>query len=248
MPELPEVETVRAGIAPLIQGCRVKRVEVRRTDLRWPVPREALCAQLTGGVIGRLARRAKYLLMPSDRGWVIIHLGMAGVLRFLSHPQAPEKHDHADFLMEEGGCLRFSDPRRFGAILWSPQDPLTHPLLANLGPEPLSRAFSGAYLQKRAQARRVAVKNFIMNSAVVAGIGNIYAVEALFAAGIHPARPAGMLSGGQYRRLVGAIQKILAAAIQQGGTTIRDFRNGDGKPGYFSQELQVYGRKGAPCL
>ena len=246
MPELPEVETTRRGIEPLIAGRRVIAVEVREPRLRWPVPRE-LAAALTGQEIAAVTRRAKFLLVDARRGHLILHLGMSGSLRVVPREVVPAKHDHLDVVLDNGCCLRLRDPRRFGAALWTVEDPHRHPLLRDLGPEPLDDGFDGSWLHARSRGRRVAVKSLLMNSRVVVGVGNIYASEALFLAGIHPARPAGRISRLRYAKLADAVREVLAAAIAAGGTTLRDFVASDGQPGYFAQRLSVYGRAGAPC-
>jgi len=246
MPELPEVETTLRGIEPHMQGQRISRVIVRDPRLRWPVPDEIHGAE--GQRVIALRRRAKYLLIELEQGGLIIHLGMSGSLRVLSESRAAEKHDHFDIELENGTCLRFNDPRRFGAFLWADGQPDSHQLLSKLGPEPLSGDFSADYLHRRSRARRVAVKNFIMNGQVVVGVGNIYASEALFMAGIHPQRAAGKVSADRYASLVDSIRDVLSRAIRQGGTTLRDFVNSDGAPGYFAQELLVYDRAGSDCF
>ncbi len=247
MPELPEVETVRRGLAPHLTGQTVTGVVVRQPRLRWPVAEE-LAAQLPGQTIRRVERRAKYLLLRTDAGTAIFHLGMTGRLRLLPTDAPLQKHDHADLILASGQRLRFNDSRRFGALLWTTEPPERHPLLQALGPEPFDAAFSGAYLRQRAQGRAPAVKTFIMNNHVVVGVGNIYANESLFAAGINPLRPAGRLAEAECDRLAVAIREILTEAIRQGGTTLRDFIGGDGEPGYFQQSLRVYDRRGAPCV
>lgn len=246
MPELPEVETTRRGIAPFLEGKRVCEVIVRSPRLRQPVP-QSLTTELTGQTIRTVARRGKYLLLGADRGCVILHLGMSGSLRLVDAAAPPGKHDHLDIVLDGGLALRLTDPRRFGLALWTAGDPLVNPLLAELGPEPLADGFDGSYLHHTSRARSVAVKQFIMNSRVVAGIGNIYANEALFRAGIRPDLPAGRLSLPRCRRLVATIKEVLAEAIALGGTTLRDFRDGEGRPGYFRIALRVYGRAGEPC-
>jgi len=246
MPELPEVETTRRGIAPRLIGNRIERVVVRDRRLRWPVdPR--LDAKLSGQEIIAVNRRAKYLLLCTKIGTAIVHLGMSGSLRFVRRDVAPQKHDHVDIMMNTGEILRFNDPRRFGCLLWSTEDPATHPLLAGLGPEPLSAAFTGAYLSAASRGRRIAVKPHLMNASVVVGVGNIYASEALFRAAIHPKRAAGRIAAARMERLVMAIKSVLTESIRSGGTTLRDFHDGDGRPGYFRQELCVYGLEGKPC-
>lgn len=244
MPELPEVETTRRGIAPHLEGCRIEQVIVRRGDLRWPIPGQ-IAECLPGQRVSTVERRAKYLLLHTAAGSALAHLGMSGMLRVLPADTLPGKHDHYDIVLDSGRVLRFTDPRRFGC-LWQPSG-ATHTLLASLGPEPLSTTFDGERLWRLARGRRSAVKTFIMDQAVVVGVGNIYASEALFAAGIDPRRAAGRVSVERYRVLAGAIKRILARAIERGGTTLRDFLNPDGAPGYFEQELSVYGRDGEPC-
>lgn len=250
MPELPEVETTRRGIAPHLIGRRVATVLLRRPDLRWPIPEE-VSALLPGQRIEAVERRAKYLLLHTEAGSALLHLGMSGVLRVLPPDALPGKHDHVDIALqplpgEAPRLLRFTDPRRFGCLLWQAPGE-THPLLATLGPEPLSDAFDGDLLWNLARGRRAAVKLFLMDNAVVVGVGNIYASEALFAAGIDPRRAASSVSRARYARLAGEVRRILAWAIERGGTTLRDFLNPDGAPGYFFRELNVYGRAGEPC-
>ena len=245
MPELPEVETTRRGVSPHCCGQRVRRVIVRDGRLRWPVP-ERLGELLEGQPIQAVERRAKYLLFRTPGGTLLVHLGMSGSLRVVAPGQAPGKHDHIDILLADGACLRYNDPRRFGCFLWL-QGAEQHPLLQQLGPEPLSPEFDGELLYRRSRGRSVAVKSFIMNAAVVVGVGNIYANEALFLAGIDPRRAAGRVSRARYRLLADAIKQVLTSAIEQGGTTLRDFVGGDGKPGYFAQQLHVHGRSGHPC-
>ncbi|TAL88877.1 MAG: bifunctional DNA-formamidopyrimidine glycosylase/DNA-(apurinic or apyrimidinic site) lyase [Rhodanobacter sp.] len=250
MPELPEVETTRRGIAPYLIGRRVTGVILRRPDLRWPIPAE-ISALLPGQRIDAVERRAKYLLLHTAAGSALLHLGMSGVLRVLP-PDAPVgKHDHVDIALERTlaqapRILRFTDPRRFGCLLWQAPGE-THELLAHLGPEPLADAFDGDLLWRRSRGRTAAVKLFLMDSAVVVGVGNIYASEVLFAAGIDPRRAAGAVARARYARLATEVKRILAWAIECGGTTLRDFLNPDGAPGYFLRELYVYGRAGQPC-
>jgi formamidopyrimidine-DNA glycosylase len=247
MPELPEVETVRRGIAPHLTGQIVTEVRVRQPRLRWPVPEE-LGTTLPGQVIQQVDRRAKYLLLRADTGTAIIHLGMTGRLRILSANAPLQKHDHVDLVLASGQCLRFNDSRRFGALLWTVEPPERHPLLQTLGPEPFDQGFTGRYLHQRAQGRALAVKTFIMDNHVVVGVGNIYANEALFAAGINPSRPAGRIALAECERLVEAVREILGEATRQGGTTLRDFVGGEGEPGYFQQYLRVYDRYALPCV
>ncbi len=246
MPELPEVETTRRGIRPHVAGHTVVGVTVREHRLRWPVPPD-LGRRLRGRVIVEVDRRGKYLLFRFEAGSVILHLGMSGSLRIVSNGTAPKHHDHVDVILEDGSCIRLRDPRRFGALLWTQGDPLRHPLLASLGPEPLGNAFNGDWLREKTRGRRAAVKACLMDSRVVAGIGNIYANEALFLAGIHPARQAGRISLSRYERLAETVKQVLHEAISAGGTTLRDFTSSDGSPGYFQQRLRVYGREQAPC-
>ena len=246
MPELPEVETTRRGIAPHILGKTIQQLDVRQSRLRWPIPGQ-LAAHLRDKRIQHVARRGKYLLITVEGGTLIIHLGMSGSLRVLEHLKPPGRHDHVDLLLAGGTLLRFTDPRRFGAWLWTSGAVEDHPLLANLGPEPLSDDFSAEYLHRSARKRKLAIKSFIMNSHIVVGVGNIYANEALFRAGILPTRAAGRISLQRYGLLVASIKQVLQAAIEQGGTTLRDFVGGEGNPGYFKQQLLAYGRTGAPC-
>jgi formamidopyrimidine-DNA glycosylase len=246
MPELPEVETTLRGIQPYILNRRISRISVREARLRWLVTTET--GQAEGQVINRLGRRGKYLLLHLNHGGLLIHLGMSGSLRILEEFIAPGKHDHFDIELEDGCCIRFNDPRRFGALLWFGSEPEQHPLLIHLGPEPLSMDFTADYLYTRSRGRRVAVKNFIMNGHIVVGVGNIYASEALFMAGIHPCRQAGRISRQRYAGLVDAIRDVLERAIQRGGTTLRDFVGSDGVPGYFARELLVYDRGGKGCF
>jgi formamidopyrimidine-DNA glycosylase len=247
MPELPEVETTRRGIAPWLEGQHIARIVTRVRALRWPIPAD-LPEHLAGAKVLAVQRRAKYLLLCTDRGTALLHLGMSGSLRVLHNPPPPGRHDHFDLITDAGVVIRFNDPRRFGALLWTEADPATHPLLASLGPEPLSAAFDVAWLQTHCQQRKIAIKPHIMNAQIVVGVGNIYASEALFRAGIHPARAAGRLAEKRLAVLVTAIREVLSAAIQAGGTTLRDFQQGDGQPGYFTQDLRVYGRAGRPCI
>jgi formamidopyrimidine-DNA glycosylase len=247
MPELPEVETAARGIAPHVAGQRIVRAVVRERRLRQPVPRN-FAALVAGKKIIDATRRGKYLLLTTIDGAIIIHLGMSGSLRLVPVGATPEKHDHVDLQLSNGLMLRLRDPRRFGLMVWSGGDPLAHPLLMGLGPEPLAAAFSEEVLFQRSRGRRIPVKQFIMDAKVVVGVGNIYANEALFAAEIHPLRPAGEVSRGEYRALVTAIKKVLRRAITQGGTTLRDFVAGDGRPGYFQQQLSVYGRRAQSCV
>ncbi|QKT04197.1 bifunctional DNA-formamidopyrimidine glycosylase/DNA-(apurinic or apyrimidinic site) lyase [Ectothiorhodospiraceae bacterium 2226] len=246
MPELPEVETTARGIRPLLTGRRVAALVVRNPRLRWPVPAD-LARTLPGQRVTGVARRAKYLLLRLEHGTLILHLGMSGSLRVIPADTPPGTHDHVDLVLDDGQALRLRDPRRFGCVLWTAEADAAHPLLRDLGPEPLSEGFAGDYLWGRARGRRVEIKPFLMDSRIVVGVGNIYANEALFIAGIHPLRAAGRISRARYRVLAEAIRAVLEAAIVQGGTTLRDFAASDGKPGYFQLALKVYGRPHLPC-
>ncbi len=247
MPELPEVETTLRGVSAHILNTEILQVNIRNPNLRWPVPTQ-LAQFLKQQQFIRIQRRAKYLLLITAHGTLIIHLGMSGSLRIVPHNTAYEKHEHFELCFANGKALRLTDPRRFGAVLWT-EDPVEkHSLLAHLGPEPLSPEFNADYLFQLSRGRKVNIKQFIMDSKVVVGIGNIYANEALFASGINPKRAAGRISRVRYERLCQNARKILKEAIRQGGTTLKDFTGGDGKPGYFKQELQVYGRKNQPCI
>lgn len=245
MPELPEVETTRRGLAPHLVGRRVVALDVRQPRLRWPLP-DVLRDTLPGQCILDIERRAKYLLVHTEPGSALLHLGMSGSLRVLPADTPVGAHDHVDWRLDSGQVLRFTDPRRFGSQLWQPRGQ-THALLAGLGPEPLSDGFDGDLLWARSRGRSAAVKLFLMDQAIVVGVGNIYASEALFAAGIDPRRAAGSVSRARYARLADEVKRILAYAIARGGTTLRDFISPDGLPGYFEQELFVYGRTGEPC-
>jgi len=245
MPELPEVETTRRGIAPHIEGRRVTGVDIRQPRLRWPVP-EPLAGMITGKTLQAVSRRGKYLLLRFSTGSALIHLGMSGSLRIAQPDEPPRYHDHFDIRFGQV-VLRYCDPRRFGCLLWVDGEPLQHKLLAHLGPEPLSDAFDAEYLFQRSRKRSLALKQFLMDSKTVVGVGNIYANEALFMAGIKPIRAAGRLSRKQAEALVSQIKFVLQRSIEQGGTTLRDFVGGDGQPGYFKQQLLVYGRGGQPC-
>lgn len=247
MPELPEVETTCRGIAPHIEGRTVTRVIVRNRNLRWPVPAR-LQQILSGTNVSHVGRRGKYILIHTANGCLIMHLGMSGSLSITDADTPPRKHDHVDIIFDSGKCLRLHDPRRFGSIHWTTADPLSHKLLASLGPEPLARDFTLEHLWQASRKRRVAIKSFIMDSHIVVGVGNIYASEALFMAGIHPKRPAGRVTRQSYEKLLKAIKTVIRSAIKQGGTTLRDFTQSDGKPGYFKQKLKVYGREGESCL
>ncbi len=246
MPELPEVETTRLGIKDHLIGHTVSLVTVRNFQLRWPIP-QTLLVDLPQRSFTRIERRGKYLLAFTGGGCLLIHLGMSGSLRITNAKEAALKHDHVDIVLDNGKILRYCDPRRFGCMLWLTEAPAEHPLLKHLGPEPLTDGFSAQALFDRSRGRKMPIKTFIMDSHVVVGVGNIYANEALFVAGIRPNRNAGKVSQQRYVKLVVAVKEILARAITQGGTTLKDFVGGDGKPGYFKQSLLVYGRAGQPC-
>ncbi len=246
MPELPEVETTVRGLLPHLRNQMIDHVDIRCPRLRWPIPK-ALTQTLKGQRILNIKRRAKYILFEFAHGTLLLHLGMSGRVRVLKRASDPNKHDHVDLCLTNGSTMRFTDPRRFGALLYTTAPVADHPLLAKLGPEPLSRAFTGKYLWERAQKKQVAVKSFVMNGHIVVGVGNIYATEALFIAGIHPRTAAGDVSREQYDCLVVAIKRVLRQAITKGGTTLKDFSRSDGSPGYFSLKLKVYGRAHQPC-
>ena len=246
MPELPEVETTRRGISPHIVNKPIRDIVIRQHQLRWPVL-PSLGDEIIGRQITEVGRRAKYLIFYLEHGCVILHLGMSGSLRILDPAVPADKHDHVDILFRDGTCLRFRDPRRFGSIHWTGRDPLEHHLLRHLGPEPLGPAFTGAYLHARSRHRTQSIKTFIMDSRTVVGVGNIYANEALYKSGIHPLRKAGNISPARYAELTGSVRNVLNAALAKGGTTLRDFVGGDGAPGYFKLELDVYDRAGEPC-
>ena len=246
MPELPEVETTRRGIEPHIENKKVSKVILRRETLRWPIT-PALSKDLPGETIKSVSRRGKYLLLATQKGCLLIHLGMSGSLRIVESSRAAAKHDHVDVVFANNKVLRYTDPRRFGCILWETEPIEAHPLLASLGPEPLEDNFHTDYLFKKSRRRNIAVKTFIMDSKVVVGVGNIYANESLFLAGISPKRSAGKISKPRYEKLVECIQQVLQRAIDVGGTTLKDFTGSDGEPGYFAQSLHVYGRGGEPC-
>lgn len=245
MPELPEVETSRRGISPHIKGQKLKSITVRNIKLRWPVPVAAL-KQCEGEVLNDVGRRGKYIQLRFSTGYMLLHLGMSGSLRIVDKSLSAEKHDHIDCEFDNGKVLRLNDPRRFGCWLWV-EGFEEHKLLQKLGPEPLSGNFSEEYFYQASRGKKQAVKQWIMDSHLVVGVGNIYAAESLFKAGINPKKPAGKISKKRLMILFSYIKEILAAAIEQGGTTLKDFVGSDGKPGYFKQELMVYGREGEQC-
>ncbi len=246
MPELPEVETTRRGLQPHLLGRRVLELVVRDPRLRWPVAPE-LAPWAAGRAVSSVQRRGKYLILDLDGGGLLVHLGMSGSLRLVPGAEPPGRHAHWDLRLDEGRRLRFTDPRRFGSLHRWQGDPSSHPLLRELGPEPLGPGFHGDYLYRRSRGRRLAVKSFLMDARVVAGVGNIYANEALFLAGLPPGRAAGRIGPERYTRLAAAVRSVLEDAIAAGGTTLRNFTSGDGRPGYFRQRLRVYGRTGAGC-
>lgn len=247
MPELPEVETTKAGITPVALNQTISKIIIRAPKLRWPIP-SSIAKILPGQIVRAIERRAKYILIKFDHGTLIMHLGMSGRLSILSKSIPPQKHDHVDICFTSGTILRYTDPRRFGAILWTPDEPLEHKLLVELGPEPLTTKFNAKQMFAAAQNKKVPVKVFIMDAKVVVGVGNIYASEALFAAKIDPRRPAQEVTLEEYTELVAHIKRILKLAIKSGGTTLKDFYNADGKLGYFVQQLKAYGRAKQPCF
>ncbi len=245
MPELPEVETSRRGIEPHLVGNILHYAIVRNSKLRWPVS-EKIKTLLDEPILS-VKRRAKYLLIELNQGWIIVHLGMSGSVRILPEEQPEEKHDHIDLVFRDGKVLRYTDPRRFGAWLWC-EDLATSSVLAHLGPEPLSAQFNARYLYQQSKNKKIAIKPWLMDNKLVVGVGNIYANEALFSSGIMPDRKANSLTEQECDALVNAIKTVLTRSIEQGGTTLKDFLQSDGKPGYFAQELFVYGRKDKACL
>ncbi len=246
MPELPEVETSRRGIEPFLVGERIDKVIIREKRLRWPVHAD-VAKQLTNQTVNSVTRRAKYLLINTSNGSAMIHLGMSGSVYIVARDTPAGVHEHFDFDLSSGKTLRYRDPRRFGSLHWT-NHPEQHKLLKSLGPEPLGDDFSGEYLWQRSRGRKLTIKQFIMNANVVVGVGNIYASEALFLAGINPLRAAGRVARQRYDVLADVIREVLLKAIKAGGTTLRDFYGGDGEAGYFKQELTVYGREDEPCI
>jgi formamidopyrimidine-DNA glycosylase len=246
MPELPEVETSRRGIEPHLLNRTIKNVTIRQHKLRWPIPKN-LPALAEGQKVRAVNRRAKYIVLKLDNGSIIIHLGMSGSLRICTNKTPAEKHDHIDICVTGNKILRLRDPRKFGCVLWTADNINEHKLIVNLGPEPLDDIFTAEYLHKKASKRTCSIKSFIMNSHMVVGVGNIYASESLFKAGINPKRKAGSVSLVRFKKLVDAIKVTLRDSIEQGGTTLKDFTGGDGQPGYFAQKLLVYGRAGERC-
>jgi len=244
VPELPEVETTLKGIEPFLLGYEIESTIVRNSSLRWPVSEQV--HQLQGQNVQKVSRRGKYIIVHFENGALLIHLGMSGNLRVVEPGVPVQKHDHVDFLVNSGKIIRYNDPRRFGCVLWA-DDWQTHKLIQSLGLEPLTELFTGSYLHTKAKGKKIAIKQFIMNSKLVVGVGNIYANEALFLAGIHPNQAASAISIKRMNGLVACIKQVLSDAIEQGGTTLKDFVGSDGKPGYFKQQLYVYGRGGEPC-
>ena len=245
MPELPEVETSRRGIEPHIVDTAISRVVIRERRLRWPVAKD-VDRNLPGQTVTSVGRRAKYLLINTEKGSAILHLGMSGSVCIVDRDTPASIHDHVDIEFTSGLMLRYRDPRRFGSLHWS-RNPLSHPLLKELGPEPLGDEFSGDYLWQKSRGRKVSIKQFIMNAHIVVGVGNIYASESLFMAGINPRRAAGRIAAHRYDALADAIKEVLSRAITAGGTTLRDFYGGNGEAGYFQQQLEAYGREDEPC-
>ncbi len=246
MPELPEVEVCRQGITPHVLMQTVAKIIVRNKNMRWPIT--DTISEMCGEQIISVTRRAKYLLLKTNKGTLMLHLGMSGTIRIIDKDLIVAKHDHFDLVLTSGMALRLNDPRRFGAVLWVTDEVELHPLLAKLGPEPLLQDFTNGYLFKKSRNKTVPIKTFLMNNHIVVGVGNIYANEALFQAGIIPTAPAGKISQKRYNNLTEIIKQVLTKAIAQGGTTLKDFTQADGRPGYFAQELQVYGRGGKKCL
>ncbi len=245
MPELPEVETSRRGIEPYLDDRTITRVVIRERRLRWPISRD-VDRRLPGETVTSVGRRAKYLLINTTGGTAILHLGMTGSVFLVPHDTPATVHDHVDIELDSGIALRLRDPRRFGSLHFA-REPTSHWLLKDLGPEPLGNEFDGDYLWQKSRGRRIAVKPFIMDAKVVVGVGNIYASESLYLAGIHPKRAAGRISRERYGWLADGIRSVLEKSIAAGGTTLRDFFGGDGEAGYFAQELAVYGREDEPC-
>lgn len=247
MPELPEVETIKCGILPHILNQTITEVLVRQPKLRWEIQAD-IQEKLVGRKVKQVSRRAKYLLIETNDGTIILHLGMSGSLRILEQTTPPKKHDHVDITFANNIMLRFNDPRRFGAMLWTAENPEQHVLLKNLGLEPFDKKFTGHYLWQLAQNKTTPIKSFIMDNKIIVGVGNIYATEALYMANILPTSPAKTISKERMNELVKMIKQVLQSAIKKGGTTLKDFVNSEGKPGYFVNQLRVYGRAGLPCL
>lgn len=248
MPELPEVETCKNGITPYLIHKKISSVQIRQSKLRWQVP-DNLHEILVNQQILNITRRAKYIILHFHHGYLIIHLGMSGHLKIINDPSiALGKHDHVIFNIDSDISLRYHDPRKFGCILWVQENLNQYKLFKHLGPEPLEQHFNAEYLYKKSRNKNIAIKSLIMDQTVVVGIGNIYANEALFLSFIHPAMPSKLLSMHQCQNLVHYCKNVLINAIKQGGTTLSDFKNVLGKPGYFKQELHIYGKKNLPCI
>ena len=247
MPELPEVEITRRGLHPHIVDQEIVGITIRETRLRWPID-ASISTELIGQTILDTSRRGKYLLLKFQTGTLLLHLGMSGNLRIIPAKTPPIKHDHVDIALKSGFAIRFNDPRRFGAIIWAGKEPEIHPLLVNLGPEPLTAVLSGAWLYQMTRKQKLAIKLWLMDSKRITGIGNIYANEALFRSGISPTRAAGSISQRRLEILAQEIKSTLEEAIEAGGSTLRDFVNAEGNPGYFQQKYFVYGRDELNCL
>lgn len=247
MPELPEVETTVRGIKPHLEHNVIEKIIVRQPKLRWMIPEE-VSNKSAKQTIQKIFRRGKYIICKLDKGAIIIHLGMSGRVRIIETTSEIAKHDHVDLVLTNGTILRYTDPRRFGSILWDDDNGLNHPLISKLGVEPLSNEFSAEYLLNLAKKRNLPIKSFIMDGGIVVGVGNIYATEALFASGIHPQTPAKEINLKQMQKLVTEIRSTLELSISQGGTTLKDFLGSDGKPGYFIQKLKAYGRANQACF
>ena len=247
MPELPEVETTLKGISPHLKNKIVTQVNIYKEKLRWPIEKN-LNKKLLNKKLKKIHRRGKYLILEFENGSLLLHLGMSGSLRISTAKMPLKKHDHFEIIFNNKKILRLHDPRRFGAVLWTEENWQDHKLLKTLGPEPLTSEFNIDYLYKKSRNKTIAIKSFIMDSHIIVGVGNIYASEALFQSGIHPTRKTQNISKKRFETLISAIKEILNKAIKEGGTTLKDFTNADGKPGYFAQQLNVYGRSGQPCL
>lgn len=247
MPELPEVETLCRSLEKYLKNEIIRCFHVRQTRLRLPVPVADL-KNLVGCEIRAVTRRGKYLILTTDDWDILVHLGMSGMLQMVIDEKPPGRHDHLDIVFHGGKILRYHDPRRFGLFLPVPSPAVSHPLLSHMGPEPFSPELSGHYLYRRSRNRRITIKQFLMDETIVAGLGNIYANESLFRAGIRPLKPAGRIRREEYDKIVSSVQNVLSEALESGGTTLRDFMKLNGEPGFFKPKLKVYGRRGEPCL